>query len=340
MKAIVVHEHGDADKLIPENRPDPEPGPGEVVVAVRACALNHLDLWMRRGIPGVKLPRIPGSDISGAVAKVGPNVEGVRAGDRVYLSPGVGCGACPACLSGRDNMCPAYDFFGVQRDGGYAEFVLTPAHRASPIPGDLSFDEAAAFPLVFLTAYHMLVTRAQIRPGEDALVMAAGSGVGTAAIQVAKLAGARVIAAAGSDAKLSKAKELGADEGINYETQDLISEVRRLTDRRGVDVVIEHTGAQRWEAIIRSMATGGRLVTCGATSGAKADLDLRHLFARQLNLLGSFMGRRTELPHVARLVGERKLHPIIDRALPLSGAREAHRLIERREQFGKVLLHP
>lgn len=340
MKAIVVHEHGDADKLILEDRPDPRPGPGEVVVAVRACALNHLDLWMRRGIPGVKLPRIPGSDISGAVAEVGPDAEGVKAGDRVYLSPGVGCGACPACLSGRDNMCPSYNFFGVQRDGGYAEFVLAPAHRAFPIPGDLSFDEAAAFPLVFLTAYHMLITRAQVRPGEDALIMAAGSGVGTAAIQVARLSGARVIAAAGSDAKLSKAKELGADEGINYETQDLIAEVRRLTDRRGVDVVIEHTGAQRWEAIIRCVATGGRLVTCGATSGAKADLDLRHLFARQLNLLGSFMGRRTELPRVARLVGERRLRPVIDRALPLSEAREAHHLIERREQFGKVLLHP
>ena len=340
MKAVVVREHGDADRLILEDRPDPQPGPGEVVVAVRVCALNHLDLWMRRGIPGVRLPRIPGSDIDGEVDQIGPDVEGLRAGDRVYLAPGVGCGTCPACLSGRDNMCDAYDFFGVQRDGGYAARVLSPAHRVFPIPGDLTFDEAAAFPLVFLTAYHMLVTRAEIRPGEEVLIMAAGSGVGTAAIQVAKLAGARVIAAAGSDAKLEKARALGADEGINYETQDLTAEVRRLTDRRGVDVVFEHTGAQRWEAIIRCVATGGRLVTCGATSGAKADLDLRHLFARQLTLLGSFMGRRAELPHVARLVGERKLRPIIDRALPLSEAREAHRLIERREQFGKVLLHP
>ena len=340
MKAVAVREHGDADRLILEDRPDPQPGPGEVVVAVRACALNHLDLWMRRGIPGVRLPRIPGADIAGEVAQIGPDVEGLRAGDRVYLAPGVGCGKCPACLSGRDNMCAAYDFFGVQRDGGYAAFVLSPAHRVFPIPGDLTFDEAAAFPLVFLTAYHMLITRAEVRPGEEVLVMAAGSGVGTAAIQMARLAGARVIAAAGSDAKLEKARALGADEGINYETQDLAAEIRRLTDRRGVDIVIEHTGAQRWEAIIRCMASGGRLVTCGATSGAKAALDLRHLFARQLNLHGSFMGRRTELPHVARLVGERKLRPVIDRALPLSEAQEAHRLIERREQFGKVLLHP
>lgn len=340
MKAVVVREHGDAEKLILEDLPEPQPGPGEVVVAVRACALNHLDLWMRRGIPGVELPRIPGSDISGEVARTGPGVEGIGAGDRVYLAPGVGCGTCPACLSGRDNLCAAYDFFGVQRDGGYAAFVLSPAHRVFPIPGDLTFDEAAAFPLVFLTAYHMLVTRAAVRPGEEVLVMAAGSGVGTAAIQTAKLSGARVIAAAGSDAKLEKARELGADEGINYETRDLAAEVRRLTDRRGVDIVIEHTGAQRWEAVIRCMASGGRLVTCGATSGAKASLDLRHLFARQLTLIGSFMGRRSELPHVARLVAERKLRPTIDRALPLSEAPEAHRLIERREQFGKVLLLP
>jgi len=340
MKAVVVREHGDAEKLILEDLPEPQPGPGEVVVAVRACALNHLDLWMRRGIPGVKLPRIPGADISGVVAEAGPGVGGVKPGDRVFLSPGVGCGSCPACLSGRDNTCAAYDFFGVQRDGGYAQSVLAPAHRVFPIPGDLSFDEAAAFPLVFLTAWHMLVTKAGVRPGETVLVMAAGSGVGIAAIQTARLAGARVIAAAGSDAKLSKAKDLGADGGINYETQDLVAEVRRLTDRQGADVVIEHTGAQRWEAVIRCVATGGRLVTCGATSGAKATLDLRHLFARQLTLLGSFMGRRTELSHVARLVGERRLRPVIDRVLPLSGAREAHQLLERREQFGKVLLRP
>ena len=340
MKAIVIPKHGGPEVLQLTDITEPKPGPTEVVVRVRACALNHLDLWVRRGLNGVTfpLPLVPGSDISGEVASVGPNAQRVHTGERVVLAPGVSCGQCAACAAGRDSECRKYTLFGYGCNGGCAEYVLAPEVNVLPMPPGLSFEEAAAVPLVFLTAWHMLVARARLQPGEEVLILGAGSGVGSAAIQIAKLTGARVIATAGSPAKLDKARELGADEVIDHAQQKISEEVRRLTGKRGVDVVFEHVGVATWEQSILSLATGGRLVTCGATTGAAAQLDLRYLFARQLSLLGSYMGSRAELFTVLKLVGEKRLRPVIDRVFPLAEAAQAHRRLEQREQFGKVVL--
>jgi len=340
MKAIVIPRHGGPDVLQYTELPQPEPGPSEVLVRVRACALNHLDLWSRRGLPGIQfpLPLIPGSDIAGEIVQTGTAVQRARAGENVVLSPGVACGQCPACSAGNDNQCRRYTLLGYMRNGGCAEYVIAPEVNALPMPAGLSFEEAAAVPLVFLTAWHMLITRAQLKPGEDVLVLGAGSGIGSAAIQIAKLAGARVIATAGSPAKFDKARALGADEMIHHGQQDITEEVRRLTGRRGVDVVFEHVGQATWEQSVKSLATGGRLVTCGATTGGAAQTDLRLLFGRQLSLLGSYMGSRGELFHVLKLVAEKKLRPVVDRVLPLAEARAAHERLEKREQFGKIVL--
>jgi NADPH:quinone reductase-like Zn-dependent oxidoreductase len=342
VRAVVIPEHGDPEVLRIMDVPEPKIAPNEVLVRVRACALNHLDLWVRRGLPGITfpLPLIPGSDISGEIVQAGELVANVKPGDAVLLAPGVSCGHCAACSAGNDNMCRKYAALGYGQNGGCAEFVRAPGVNAIPIPAGLSFEEAAAVPLVFLTAWHMLVTRAGLKPGEDVLVLGAGSGVGSAAIQIAKLMGARVMATAGSPEKLEKARALGADELVNHAKQPISAEVRRWTARRGVDVVFEHVGEATWEQSIASLATGGRLVTCGATTGFDAKLDLRFLFVKQLSLLGSYMGSRAELYTVVKLVGERKLHAVIDRVLPLTEAVQAHRLLERREQFGKIVLRP
>jgi len=332
--AVRFHEHGGPEVLVFEEVPDPPPLDDESVVRVRACALNHLDLWQRRGMPKVRipLPHISGADVAGEI------VSGAAPGQRVMLQPGVSCGRCLQCLSGRDNMCPSYDLLGYMRDGGYAEYVRVPPANLIPLPDHIGFVEAAAFPLVFLTAWHMLVTRAAVRPGEDVLVLAAGSGVGQAAVQIAKLLGARVLATAGSDQKMSAAKELGADEAIDHYRQDLVSEVRRLTNGRGADVVFEHVGEATWEKSVRSLARGGRLVTCGATTGPSGALDLRYLFSRQISLLGSYMGSKAELLDVSRLFFEGRLRPVIDHTYPLAAAGDAHRRLENKEQFGKIVL--
>jgi len=340
MKAIVIERHGGPEVLQYKEVPKPEIGPGEVRVRVRACALNHLDLWMRRGIPGVEipLPRIPGSDIAGEVGEVGAGVTLVRPGDPVVLSPGVGCNTCEACLAGLDNTCRRYGLYGESFDGGCAEYVRATEVNVLPLPAGLTFEEAAAVPLVFLTAWHMLMTRAQLKPGEDVLILGAGSGIGSAAIQIAKFAGARVLATAGTDEKLQKARELGADALINHSTQKIAEVVKELTHRRGVDVVFEHVGAATWEASMRSLAPTGRLVTCGATTGPEATVDIRRLFRNQWTLLGSFMGTRGELRTVLKLIGQGKLRPVVDRVFPLPEARQAHEHLEKREQFGKVVL--
>jgi len=340
MKAIVIPKHGGPEVLHYTEIPQPKPGPAEVLVRVRACALNHLDLWVRRGMPNIhfNLPLVPGSDIAGEVAAAGEPANRVRVGEKVVLAPGVSCGECEACSAGNDNQCRKYTLFGYGLNGGCAEYVVAPEANVLPMPPGLTFEEAASVPLVFLTAWHMLLTRAQLKPGEDVLVLGAGSGIGSAAIQIAKLIGARVIATAGSAAKLAKARELGADDVIDHSTQKIADEVRRLTSRRGVDVVFEHVGVATWEQSIMSLATGGRLVTCGATTGAAAQLDLRYLFARQLSLLGSFMGSRGELFTVLKLIGEKKLRPVVDRVFPLAEARLAHEYLEGRAQFGKVVL--
>lgn len=342
MRAVVISEHGGTDILKYTDVPDPEIGPGEVLIEVKACALNHLDLWVRRGLPGIefKFPHILGCDVSGVVQSVGETVKNVKPKDRVLVSPGVSCMQCEQCLSGQDNLCRAYQIVGYARLGGYAEYLKIPSVNALPIPGNLGYEEAAAIPLVFLTAWHMLISRAKLRAGETVLVHAAGSGVGSAAIQIAKLFRARVFATASTEAKLAKARELGADEVINYTEKDFAVEARRLTSKRGVDVVVEHTGVATWEKSILSLSTNGRVVTCGATTGYQAQLDLRHLFARHLNVLGSYMGAKHELLEALKFFRTGQLRAVIDRVLPLQEAAAAHQALEDRNQFGKVVLTP
>ena len=339
MKAVIFSEHGGPEVLRYADVPEPAIGARDVLVRVRACALNHLDLWVRRGLPGrnIPLPHIPGSDISGEVARIGAEVTNVRVGDRVLLAPGLSCGQCEACVSGRDSFCKDYVLFGTSVPGGCAEFVRSPSVNVIPIPGNLTFEEAAAVPLVFQTAWHMLFNRARLRPAEEVLVIAAGSGVGSAAIQIAKAAGARVIATAGSEPKLAKAKALGADEAVLH-GGDFAREVKRLTGGRGVDVVFEHVGQATWDQSIFSLKPGGRLVTCGATTGFDAKININYLFVRQLSVLGSFMGFKSELFAALELFKRGLLKPVIDCVMPLERAAEAHKRLENREQFGKVVL--
>jgi NADPH:quinone reductase-like Zn-dependent oxidoreductase len=342
MKAAIFRQHGGPEVLEYADVPDPRMRADEVLIQVKACALNHLDIFVRRGMPGIKipLPHILGNDIAGVVRDVGELVTWAKPGNDVMVHPGVSCGHCEACLSGQDNLCREYDIIGYRRDGGYAELVAVPGVNIFPKPPQLSWEEAAALPLVTVTAWHMLITRANVQPGEDVLVHAAGSGVGSVAIQIAKLRGARVITTASTDEKLAKARDLGADVTINYTQEEWPKEVRRVTDRKGVDVVVEHTGAATWPGSISSLKNNGRLVTCGATSGYDAHTDLRQVFYRHLTLLGSFMGSKAELLEAMKFVREGKIHAVVDRVLPLSEARRAHELIEDRAQFGKIVLRP
>lgn len=340
MKAVIFKQHGGPEVLEFADAPDPKPRANEVLIEVKACALNHLDIFVRNGLPGIEipLPHILGNDIAGVVREVGELVTWVKADDEVMVQPGVSCGHCDACLSGRDNLCREYDMIGYRRNGGYAQFVSVPGVNVFPKPANISWEEAAALPLVTVTAWHMLVGRANIRPGEDVLVHAAGSGVGSVAIQIAKLHGARVITTASSDEKLAKARELGADETINYTRDDWPKEVKRLTNGRGVDVVFEHTGAATWPGSILSLKKGGRLVTCGATSGFDAKTDLRHVFYRHLTILGSMMGSKADLLAAMKFIESGHIRAVVARTLPLAEARKAHELIEDRAQFGKVVL--
>jgi NADPH:quinone reductase-like Zn-dependent oxidoreductase len=342
MKAVIFSRHGGPDVLKYTEVPDPKIKANEALVEVRACALNHLDVWVRGGLPGIKipLPHILGNDVAGVVREVGELVTWVKTGDEVMVQPGVSCGHCAECLAGRDNMCPEYDIIGNGRDGGYAELLAVPGVNVIPKPTNLSWPEAAALPLVTLTAWHMLVTQARLRPGEAVLVHAAGSGVGSLGIQIAKLFGARVIATASSDEKLAKARELGADETVNYTRDDWPKEVKRLTDRRGVDVVFEHTGEATWPGSLVSLKKGGRLVTCGATSGFDAHTDLRQVFYRHLTILGSMMGSKAELLAAMKFIATGRIRAVVDRTLPLAEARQAHELMEDRAQFGKLVLLP
>jgi NADPH:quinone reductase-like Zn-dependent oxidoreductase len=338
MKAVRFHAHGGPDVLRYEDAPDPIPGPGEALVRVRACALNHLDLWQRRGMERVQIPfpHISGADVAGEVI-VAPQGE-YAAGRRVMLQPGISCGRCVKCLDGRDNECARYDVLGYRSDGGYAEIVKVPVQNLIAIPDAIGFVEAAAFPLAFLTAWHMLITRARLRAGEDVLVLGAGSGVGQAAIQIAWRHGARVFATAGTDEKLARARQLGAYEVVNHTAHDLPSKIREFTNGRGVDVVVEHIGTATWDRSLKCLARCGRLVTCGATTGHDAHVDLRVLFTRQLSLLGSYMGRKGELMRASQFFFAGELRPVVDKTFPLSDVAEAHRRLEAREQFGKLVL--
>ena len=342
MRSVRFHEHGGPEVLKFEEAPDPVAGPGWVVVRVRACALNHLDLWQRRGLERVKIPmpHLSGADVAGEIADAGDGSSGYVTGQRVMVQPGLSCGRCPACLSGQDNYCAKYDVLGYQSNGGYAELVAVPAANLIPLPDHVPFEEAAAFPLAFLTAWHMLRTRAALKEGDTVLVLAAGSGVGQAAVQIAKVFHARVIATAGGADKLDRARELGADEAIDHYQEDVVARVRALTANRGVDIVVEHVGAATWEKSMKCLARGGRVVTCGATTGYQTSLDLRHLFARQLSLLGSYMGGKAELLQAAGLYFRGMLRPVVDSTYPLAEAANAQRRLESSEQFGKIVLVP
>lgn len=338
MKAVVFHEFGGVEKLRYEDFPDPEPGAGEVLVKVKACALNHLDIWQRQGLPGVTLPHISGSDVAGIVEECGAGVSGIKRGQEVIISPGISCMKCVKCLNGDDNQCNEYNILGYRNNGGYAEYVVVPAVNVLPKPEALSFEESASVPLVFLTAWHMLVSRGGIQPGDKVLVHAGGSGVGIAAIQIAKLFGAYVITTVGSDEKIERAKSLGADEVINYKRQDFEQEVKRITNKQGVDIIVEHIGPDVWEKSIRVLAKNGRLVTCGATSGPAANIDLRYVFSRHLSILGSYMGRKNELLEVLKFIESGKLKPVVHKVFELRDAQQAQQEMLDRKNFGKIVL--
>ena len=340
MKAVRFHEHGGPEVLRFEDAPDPQPGPGWVVVRVRACALNRLDIWQRRGLDRIRipLPHISGADVAGVVEQIGDGVIGWVHGQRVMVQPGLSCGICHECLAGRDNYCPGYDVLGYQSDGGYAELVSVPAANLIRLPDHIDFVRAAAFPLTFLTAWHMLIGRAALTERDTVLVIAAGSGVGQAALQISKAMRATVFATAGSAAKLERARDFGADEVIDHYADDVVRRVRELTSGRGVDVVVEHAGQATWGRSVRCLARGGRLVICGATTGHEAAVDLRHLFARQLSLLGCYMGAKQDLLRASQLFFRGVFGPVVDRTFPLSETAQAHQYLEASAQFGKVVL--
>lgn len=340
MRAVRFHETGPVDVLRLEEVPRPEPGPGEALVRVRACGVNRLDIYARTGRTPVPLPHVSGSEVAGEVAALGPGVAGLEVGQPVAVHPYLHDGTCEFCLRGEEPVCLRGDILGLKSDGGFADFVLVPGNSLVPLPPGLSFRSAAAVTLAALTAYRMLVNRARVRPGEDVLVWGASSGVGSAAVQLAKLLGARVIATASGADRLAKARELGADEVIDHYTQDVAGEVRRITGKRGVDVVVEHVGQATWSASVAALARNGRLVSCGATSGNEGSLNLWVFFAKQLQFIGSYGGNRAELTDVLKLVARGDLKPVIDRTLPLEAVAEAQRLLEQSRQFGKVIVEP
>ena len=317
-----------------------EPGAREVRIRVRAVALNHIDLWARRGLPHFRyeFPHRLGADVAGEVEALGPGVNSAKVGDRIVVNPGLSCGACERCLLGEDTFCRSYKIMGENTQGGYARHIVVPDANLLPMPKGLSFTEAAAIPLCFLTAWQMVVRKAQVRPGQTVLVQAAGSGVSSAAIQIAKMLGARVITTTSTDEKAARAKALGADEVINYTTHDFVAECKRLTNKKGADVVIEHVGGEVFAKSILAAAWGGRVVTCGATTGFTPEIDLRHIFFRQVQVLGSTMGPKGDLFGILRLVEAGKLKPVVDRVLPLWSAVEAHQLLEARKVFGKIVM--
>lgn len=342
MRAVLYREQGGLDRLQVADVPAPEIGPGEALVRVRSCGVNRLDLLVRSGRTPVKppLPHIPGSEVAGEVAALGALATGSAVGQPVVIAPYLSCGQCEFCLSGEEVLCLRGDILGLISNGGYAEYVKAPASHLVPIPAGVAFDEAAAVTLSTLAAWHMLVARAKLQPGEDVLVLAAGSGVGSAAVQIAKAMGARVIATASTAEKLARAKELGADITINYREQDFAQVVRQVTGKRGVDVVVEHVGAETWERSVGCLARKGRLVTCGATTGSQGNLDIWTLFAKETQIIGSYGGTRGELRQVLKLVASGTIKPVIYRRYPLAEAREAQRAMEEREQFGKLVLNP
>jgi 2-desacetyl-2-hydroxyethyl bacteriochlorophyllide A dehydrogenase len=340
MKCIRIHEHGGVERLRFEEIQTPRVGADEVLVRVKATSINHLDLWVRQGLPGVRfpLPMIPGVDAAGVVAECGATVRHVQTGDRVVVAQGISCGHCFHCLNGNDNLCKDYELIGEHRDGADAEYLCVPSRNVIRLSEEISFESAAAVALVFLTAWQMLVDKGKVQPGDHVLVIGGSSGVGSAGIQIAKLFGAYVYATTSADVKADRLRQLGADEVIITSRQSIVQEVRRLTAKRGVDIVFEHVGKSVWDESIRSLTKGGKLVTCGATSGYDAVTDLRYIFYKQLQILGSTMGRKGDLLRILEFVRQGKLRPVIDRVLPFEEIREAHRIVEEGEHIGKVVI--
>jgi len=340
MKAVRFHRHGGPEVLQYEDAPDPVPNADEALVRVKACALNHLDVWARNGLPNVEIPmpHISGSDIAGVVEGVPEGEQKFAKGDEVIVNPGIGCGRCDRCLSGKDDQCKDYAIIGYGIDGGYAELVKVRRDHLVKKPPGMTFEEAASFPLAFETAYHMLVTKARTGPGDTVLVLAGNSGVGSAAVQVAKLLGAKVIVTAGDQEKMERAKGLGADYVINHYGEDVLSEVRRITEKRGVDVVVEHVGKATWSGSLKALARGGRLVTCGATTGADVTMDLRYVYNRELTIYGSFMAGMGELLEVVRLFEQGRLKTVVDSVYPLQRAADAQARMDGSRHFGKIVL--
>ncbi|MBI1956546.1 MAG: zinc-binding dehydrogenase [Acidobacteria bacterium] len=337
MKAIRIHAHGGVEQLRIDEVETPQPGLRQVLVEVKAAGLNHLDIFVRKGFPGLHVPLTLGSDASGVVKEVGSGVTQFAVGDRVLAQPGYGCGLCEMCLSGKENYCAKYGIVGEHQDGVQAQFLALDEDKVIRMTSNISFEEGAAIPLVYLTAWEMLVNKAGVLPTNTVLVVAASSGVGSAAVQIAKVCGARVIATAGT-AKLEKARALGADSVLDHYQQDVAKEVRKITNGRGVDIVIEHVGTATWQASLRSLAKGGKVVVCGATTGYDVNVDLRFLYFRQQSILGSTMGTRGDLFKILQLVEAGKLRGVVDKVFPFAEVAKAHEYLEGGQQFGKVIL--
>jgi len=342
MKAAIFQQHGGPEVIEVADVQRPEVRPGNVLIAVRAAAMNHLDLWARRGLPGLRLqfPHIGGSDMAGTVAEIGEGVENLETGTRVLVNPSLWCGHCEWCKKGEESLCTSYRIIGEHLDGGFAEFVAVPARNVLPIPDDLEFENAAAVPLVYKTAWRAVISRGQIRPGETLLITGGSGGVSTAALQIAKLAGAYVFAVTSGADKVQRLRDLGADVVIDRLECDFAKEIWSATEKRGVDVVLDSVGESSWPDLTRTLARNGRLVTYGATTGPNGLTDIRLAFWKQLQIIGTTMSSRSEFEEVMSLVFQGELEPVIDVVWPLEKAREAHERLEAGEQFGKIVLTP
>ena len=345
MKALVFDEHGEIDRLKYIDVPEPKAGPREAIIRIKAASANYTDIWARRGMPGVSIlmPHISGSDACGEVVEIGSGVEGVNVGDEVMVHPGIGCQQCQACANGEEFFCRKFKIWGFQTgplDGGHAEYAKIPSVNLVPKPSNISWEEAASLPLILETVWRMLVVRARIRAGDIVLIWGAGGGLGTMAVQVCKLFNAKAIAIASSDEKLSKAMEMGAEFTINRNEQDVAQEVRRITDRRGVDIVFEHVGQSTWPDSVRSLRYGGTIVVCGATTGFDANTDLRFLWNKQLNLLGSHMGSKADLMDALSFVERGDIKAVVSEVLPLKDVPKGQGMMERDEAIGKIVYIP
>jgi len=345
MKAVVFEEHGETDVLQYKEVPEPKIGPNDVLIKVRAAGCNYNDIWARRGMPGMRvmLPHISGSDAAGEVVEVGSEVADIKSGDEVLIHPGLSCRTCQFCANGQDTFCRQFKIWGFQTgplDGGHAEFVKVPAFNVIPKPSGLAWEEAGSLALVLLTSWRMLVGRARIQAGDFVLIWGAAGGLGSIAIQICRVFGARPIAVASSDEKLKFCRTLGAEHLINREKQDVLEGVREITGRRGVDVVFEHVGKATWEQSVASLKWGGTLVTCGATSGFEAPTDLRFLWNKQMNFLGSHMGNKADLLEGLRWVQSGDIKPVVSHAFPFHEAATAQTLMENNEAMGKMALVP